>query len=85
MLTCPTKKNVYQTRDQAVHALLDARVRYDFTNGNGPVAVYQCDECGYFHLTSKGPTDEVLTKQVSSGEIARRKEAARWLDKFKKH
>lgn len=84
MLTCSTKKKVYQSREQAVHALLDARVKYDFTRGNGPVAVYQCDECGYYHLTSKGPTDEALTKKLSNGEIARQKEADRWLDKFKK-
>ena len=82
MLTCSTKKKVYATREQAIQALLDSRVKFDFSPG--PVAVYQCDDCGYFHLTSKGPIDETLRKQLSEGKIALQKEADRWLNKLKK-
>jgi hypothetical protein len=81
---CSTHKKVFLTHAQAVDALVDARIRYEYSSGNGPVSVYRCDECGYYHLTSKGTTDQTLQNRLTSGSIDREKEANRWLHKIKK-
>ena len=81
---CPTHKKVFLTHDQAVDALVEARVRYEYSNGNGPVSVYKCEECGYYHLTSKGSVNETLQSKLKNGKIDLEKEANRWLHKIKK-
>ena len=81
--TCPSHKKVYQSREQAEDALIEARAKFHHAPGGGPVAVYQCEDCGLYHLTSKGKMNERLSKQLAEGKIDLQKEANRWLDKFK--
>ena len=57
---------------------------FSFSAGNGPVAVYLCDDCGQFHLTSKGKMNDRLAEQMKNGSIDLQKEANWWMDKFKK-
>ena len=83
-MKCVTHKKCYLTKEIAEDALIGARTAYDYARGNGPVAVYQCEDCGYFHLTSRGPVSEKLSTSFNSGEINRQKEANRWLDKLKR-
>jgi hypothetical protein len=45
--------------------------------------VYRCDDCGLYHLTSKGPMNDRLAQYLSSSKLKLNKEANRWLDKFK--
>ncbi|HTE28793.1 MAG TPA: hypothetical protein VK666_00355 [Chryseolinea sp.] len=76
---------MFSTRQQAIDALVEARVKYTYRQGNGPISVYQCEECGTFHLTSQGTVDETLRKQITDGKIALQKEANHWLNKLDKH
>lgn len=82
MRKCLTHKRVYENYDTAVNALIDARTRFDYAKDQGPVAVYQCEECGYYHLTSQGKMNETLVKFIAEGKIKLQKEADRWLDKL---
>ena len=84
MINCVSNKKVYSTREMAEEALIQAHIQFDFAKGNGPVAVYKCDDCGYYHLTSKGAMNEKLINEIKSGKVGLHKEANRWLDKFKK-
>jgi hypothetical protein len=84
MVNCITKKKSYRSREIAEDALIEAWISFDYQRGNGPVAVYQCEDCGEFHLTSTGPMNERLTKAIDSGLIKRQKEANQWTSKFKK-
>jgi hypothetical protein len=68
----------------AEDALIEARTNFDYSNGNGPIAVYQCEDCGDFHLTSKGPVNEKLAKAQTDGQIDKNKQANHWLEKFKR-
>ena len=61
---------------QLMHYLRPER-RFDYRQGHGPISVYQCDECGFFHLTSKGPMNETLKKSLSDGSIDSQKEGRR--------
>lgn len=84
MITCITHKKVFLTLRQAEDALVDARIKYNYQNHLGPVGVYHCDECGYFHLTSKGIMNDTLKNHMDSGKLKLDKEAAHWLSKLKK-
>jgi hypothetical protein len=68
----------------AEDGLLEIWMRYNVRESNGPVSIYQCEDCGYFHLTSRGPMNERLSKYLSEGKIKRDQEAKYWEDKFKK-
>lgn len=83
MIKCVTQKKLYLTQQLAEEALIGARTRFDYAKSYGPVAVYRCDDCGYFHLTSKGPVNEALTQQLKDGKIDRQKQADDWLNKLK--
>ena len=84
MRKCITHKRVYESYDSAVNALIDARTRFDYAGDQGPVAVYKCEECGYYHLTSQGKMNDMLQKYLAEGKIKLQKEADRWLDKLKR-
>jgi hypothetical protein len=83
MLTCPSHKKVYLTQEIAEDALIEARTRYDYAANDGPIGVYKCDDCGYFHLTSQGEVNAKLSKFQSDGKIDLQKEANRWEEKLK--
>ncbi len=83
MIKCPTGKRVYLTEAFAEDALIDAHSRNQYA-GTGPIAVYQCEECGYYHFTSKGKMNEKLAQQIVSGKIKRQQEANQWMNKLKK-
>lgn len=84
MKTCISHKKIYLTQEIAEDALVEARVRFDYTQGDGPVAVYKCDDCGYYHLTSQGQMNGKLAQYYAEGKIQRQKEADYWLNKMKR-
>jgi len=84
MKACPSKKKTYLTESLAEEALLEARSTYDYGKGSAPIAVYRCEDCGYFHLTSKGTLNAKLDKHLKEGKITLQKEANHWLAKLKK-
>jgi hypothetical protein len=84
MINCISNKKVYFSSELAEEALIQAHIQFEFTRGSGPVAVYKCDDCGYFHLTSKGTMNEKLVAEIKNGKIGLQKEANRWMGKFKK-
>jgi len=84
MRKCVTHKRLYEDYDAAVSALIEARTRFDYAANHGPVTVYKCEECGFYHLTSQGKMNETLEKYLATGKIKLQKEADRWLDKLKK-
>lgn len=84
MIKCVTQKKVYLTQVLAEEALLGAHIRFEYAAGRGPVAVYRCDDCGYFHLTSRGPMNPSLAQHVKSGTIDRQKQADAWEKKLKR-
>lgn len=84
MITCSTGKKIYTSQELAEEALLEAWTRFKFQPNNGPVAVYQCEDCGQYHLTSKGPMNAKLSQHLSSGTIEREQKANYWKEKFRK-
>ena len=83
-MACVSGKKMYASREVAEDVLIETRTRFEYGPHSGPVAVYQCEDCGEFHLTSRGPMNEKLAKALAEGKIDRQKEVDRWLDKLKK-
>lgn len=82
-MKCVSNKKVYQTRELAEEALIEAHSQFEY-KGGGPIAVYQCEDCGYFHLTSKGQMNQRLADLLKEGKIGRAREANQWLHKIKR-
>jgi hypothetical protein len=75
---------MYPTREIAEDVLIEAQTKYQYARQGGPIAVYLCEDCGQFHLTSRGPMNERLARAFDDGAISRQKQANQWLDKLKK-
>lgn len=82
MRTCSSGKRVYDSAIQAEQALVHLQAERRFKDGEGPVAIYQCDLCTGFHLTSKGPANPFLAGQLRDGTINRQREANNWIKKL---
>jgi hypothetical protein len=78
MKTCPSRKKIFFTAEIAEDALIDARARYDYAGGEGPINVYQCEDCGYFHLTSKGTINPRLAQSQRDGKLDLKKAGDQW-------
>jgi hypothetical protein len=83
-MKCASGKRVFLSREDARMALIDAHTRYEYGQGKAPVNVYECDECGHFHLTSKGEMDTNLAAHLAEGKISREKTANLWINKMNK-
>jgi hypothetical protein len=75
MKRCPSGKVVYNSISQAEDALVESWIRNHYRKGQGPVNVYPCDDCGNFHLTSKGLMNARLQMAIETGEIQRLRRA----------
>jgi hypothetical protein len=82
-MKCASGKRIYPSQSLAEEALIDAHSRNRYS-GTGPVSVYQCEECGYYHFTSKGPMNKALSDAISSGKIKLEQQANEWSRKWKK-
>ena len=83
MMKCSTGKKIYATRSIAEDVLIELWIKNEFSPGQGPCTVYQCDDCRYFHLTSQGSMNERLATLLENGYIKRMRTASRWTDRFK--
>lgn len=84
MKKCVTGKRVYHSERLAEDALIEAHIHFNYGAGGGPVAVYQCEDCGEYHLTSRSPMNVRLKELLENGIIKKQKEAQRWQNKFKR-
>ena len=78
MERCSTGKKVYYTKQDAEDALIEAWERNTYRLGGGPINVYQCQDCHFYHWTSQGQMNERLNHALNDGSIARAREANRW-------
>ncbi len=60
-MSCVTGKRQYDTEQQALDGLISARSKAFFRENSGPINVYECDDCGAWHLTSKGAQHPILS------------------------
>jgi hypothetical protein len=83
MAGCSSGKRSYLSEAIAVEALIEAHVQFDYGKRSGPIAVYQCDECGQFHLTSTGAINKKLEQFLTDGTLQKLRTANKWSGKWK--
>ena len=78
-MKCSSGKYQYMSQDLAETALIDQHIYKGFLPHEGPQNVYECQICGYWHLTSKASEQNPrLTEMIESGEMKRKQEASKW-------
>lgn len=68
MNTCVSGKRSYASQNIALEALIQNRIRNKYVEGQGPVNVYACEECGQWHFTSRGN----MATKLNDPEVRRR-------------
>ncbi|HOX84140.1 MAG TPA: hypothetical protein PLJ60_20925 [Chryseolinea sp.] len=84
MITCISGKKVFPSEQIAEDALIEAWGRNSYPAGSGPVAVYKCDDCGFYHFTSQGKMNGRLSSEINAGRIKLQQEVNYWERKLKK-
>ena len=82
-MNCVTGKRSYASKALAEEALLDVHSRFQYRPGSGPRSVYECDDCGNWHFTSRGPDSPVLSDLQNQQQIQRNREANDWERKLR--
>ncbi|WP_305983252.1 hypothetical protein [Roseivirga thermotolerans] len=78
-MSCSSGKYQYMSQDLAETALIDQHIYKGFLPHEGPQNVYECQVCGYWHLTSKATEQNPrLAEMIASGEMKRKQEASKW-------
>ncbi|WP_276371981.1 hypothetical protein [Chryseolinea sp. H1M3-3] len=75
---------MYASESLAEEALVAAWVTFEYSSGSGPIGVYRCEDCGNYHLTSKGTISKKLQEHLAGGNIKKMKEANDWIEKIKR-
>lgn len=54
MERCTSGKRIYESESLAEEALIQNHIFNNYRAGEGPRNFYPCEDCGYWHFTSKG-------------------------------
>ena len=82
-MTCVSGKKCFEDEKLALEALIQNHVIYSYSEGNGPINVYECRECGFWHFTSKGLKNEILLKPDIQSRIKKEQQANYWERKLR--
>lgn len=80
---CSSGKKAYFDNFLAEEALIQHQVINDYGVGEGPVNVYLCDDCGYWHFTSKGKRSNIFDDPEVVSRIKADRRANYWERKLR--
>ncbi len=81
--SCISQKRFYDTEQLALDALIQYHIRNAFEKNQGPKNIYQCDNCGGWHFTSKGNYHTYLTDAEGKEYIKKERKAFYWEKKLR--
>lgn len=82
-MKCSTGKRCFEDGIVALDALIQNHIINDYASKEGPINIYQCDLCGSWHFTSKGPRHEALADPETQERIRKERRANYWERKLK--
>ncbi len=77
-MKCPSGKRSYETPEEAEEALIGTRINFHHENTSGPINIYKCEDCGEWHLTSRGTVNELLQSDEVLRKIKLERESREW-------
>jgi len=82
-MRCPSSKIQYDSQHLAETALIDQHIYKGFAEHQGPQNVYECRDCGYWHMTSRNSERlPRLQEMIDSGEMRKKQQASQWERRF---
>lgn len=82
-MVCSTGKRGFDSKELAEEALISNRSRFHHRDDSGPINVYQCEDCGDWHFTSKGSKSDLLESSDVRKNINLNREANYWERKLR--
>ena len=83
MISCVTGKRVFDDEDLAIEALIQHHTINNYRMGEGPVSIFQCNDCGCWHFTSKGAVHASLLDSENQSKMKMAREALDWERKLR--
>ncbi len=77
-MSCSRGKKGYYTEEEVKEALIRSHIRFSSTATN----YYICDDCGEYHLTSRGKKNPLLDDPEVQKRIKNEQREQDWLGKF---
>jgi len=77
------KKGCFERESLALEALVQNHIMNDYSVDEGPINVYQCDECDYWHFTSREPKNAILEDPDTLKRIKKERRANYWERKLR--
>lgn len=82
-MTCVSNKRSFGDQQLALEALIQHHIRNELAHDQGPINVYQCNDCGAWHFTSKGKKADILNEKEVVEQIKKERRAYQWEQKFR--
>ena len=82
-MRCSTGKRCFAGESVALEALIQNHIINDYLPNEGPVNVYECHQCGYWHFTSKGLKNAIFKDADTLKRIQQERRANYWERKLK--
>jgi hypothetical protein len=79
-MRCSTGKNGYYTEAEVQEALIRSHIRFVKAASN----YYQCNDCGEYHLTSKGEPHPILDDPTVQQRIKQERLSQDWEGRFRR-
>lgn len=83
-MKCSNGKIQYNSEQEALNALIDHRARFHHSPNSGPINVYKCTICEFWHFTSRGLRHSILEDQEQKEKARILSASYDWERKFKK-
>lgn len=82
-MKCRSGKTAFDSKELGEEALIQNHIRNNHREGSGPQNIYECDDCGDWHFTSRHPISELLLDESVLKRIARERLSLQWEQKIK--
>ena len=82
-MKCRSGKTAFETKELGEEALIQNHIRNNHREGAGPKNVYECDDCGEWHFTSRHPISDLLQDVEVQKRIASDQRSLQWEQKMK--
>ncbi|MEQ9467884.1 MAG: hypothetical protein RLN88_10770 [Ekhidna sp.] len=80
---CISGKLSFAVESLAIEALIQNHIRNSYRDGQGPVNIYLCEDCGEWHFTSKGSKHHLLNDPEVRERIDSERRAYEWEQRLK--